>query len=316
MIPSDTTPVKINVIRSKSRKVPTLSVLIPFYKDDPSVLLAQLIVQAEALRGVEVIIYDDGTLDAGICAKLAEQIKAAQSPVTLLIAEANRGRAAARNTLQEKARGEWVLFLDADMRPGSDRFLANYLELIKTDKADIIFGGFTVPKEAKPSENLHRALSEVSDCLDIETRRAAGPQYVATSNLCVKKSVLLSEPFDGGFVGWGWEDSEWAARVAKKYTLLHADNSALHIGLESDDTLLARFRDSAQNYARFTTLHPELAQTLTLYRLTQKLRKIPLHGALRPIMKWLVKFHALPIKLRVFALKFWRASWYAEVDVS
>ena len=305
--------IPLTVIKSNSWKRPILSVLIPFYRDNPSELLAELLAQAEKIRGVEILIYDDGTLDPVICAALAAQVKEAASPVTLLIAEENKGRSTARNTLQEKARGDWVLFLDADMRPGSDDFLSNYLSLIASDTADIIFGGFTVPKKVSRSEELHRALSEMSDCLDLSERQAAGPQFVATSNLCVRKSVLLAEPFDSGFVGWGWEDSEWAARAAASFTLIHADNTALHLGLESEDTLLKRFRYSAKNYERFTSLHPELAQTLTLYRLIQKLRKLPMHGALRPLMKALVKFRALPIRLRVLALKIWRASWYAEV---
>ena len=307
------TPPAITTIRSQSRKMPTLSVLIPFYRDNPSELLEALLAQAKKLRGIEILIYDDGTLDPVICSTLAAQIKEAQTPAALIIAEENRGRATARNTLQEKARAPWGLFLDADMRPSSDAFLSNYLELIKADAADIIFGGFTVPKTVSRAEELHRALSEVSDCLELSERQAAGPQYVATSNLCVRKSVLLSEPFDDGFVGWGWEDSEWAARVATRYRLIHADNTALHLGLESDETLLKRFKDSAQNYKRFTSLHPELAETLTLYRLTNKLRKIPMHGAIRPLMRAMVKFHALPVRLRVLALKLWRASWYAEV---
>lgn len=305
--------VPVTTIRSKSRKKPALSVLIPFFRDNPSALLTELLAQAETLSGVEILIYDDGTDDAQICAALTAQVKEADSPVTLLIAAQNKGRATARNSLQEKARGEWVLFLDADMRPGSEKFLSNYLALIDANAADIIFGGFTVPKTAAPKEELHRALSEVSDCLELSKRQAAGPQYVATSNLCVRKSVLLAEPFDSGFVGWGWEDSEWAARVSQRYTLIHADNTALHLGLESDDTLLKRFKESAHNYKRFTTLHPDLAQTLTLYRLTQKLRKFPLHKALRPLMRMAVKLHVLPVRLRVLALKIWRASWYAEV---
>lgn len=304
---------RLTFIKSKSRKMPVLSVLIPFYRDNPSELLAELLKQADVLSGIEVLMYDDGTIDPVICAALAAQIKDASAPVTLIIAKQNKGRAAARNTLQENARGEWVLFLDADMRPGSESFLSHYLSLVQANTADIIFGGFTVPKDAKREQRLHRALSEVSDCLPLSERQAAGPQYVATSNLCVRKSVLLAEPFDDGFVGWGWEDSEWAARASARYVLIHTDNTALHLGLESDDTLLKRFKDSAQNYKRFTSLHPDLAQTLTLYRLTQKLRKVPLHRTLRPLMKIIVKFHALPIRLRVLALKIWRASWYAEV---
>ena len=307
------TDTPLTIIASPHRKKPRLSVLIPFFRDNPSALLSELLSQSEALQGVEVLIYDDGTGDADICAALAAQIKEAKAPVTLLIAGKNRGRAQARNTLQEKSRGDWVLFLDADMRPGSSDFLQNYLDLIEANSVDIIFGGFTVPSNAAPQEELHRALSQVSDCLPLSERKAAGPQYVATSNLCVRKSVLLAEPFDSGFVGWGWEDSEWAARVSQRYALQHADNTAIHLGLESDDTLLARFKNSAQNYKRFTDMHPDLAQTLTLYRLTQKLKRVPAQRHMRPLMKLIVKFHAMPIRLRVLALKLWRASWYAEL---
>ena len=70
----------LTVIKSRSRKRPALSVLIPFYRDNPSELLTDLLVQASALRGVEILMYDDGTLDPNICAQLAAQTKEAQCP--------------------------------------------------------------------------------------------------------------------------------------------------------------------------------------------------------------------------------------------
>ena len=292
---------------------PQLSVLIPYFKDNPAPLLSALLSQPMGGASVEILLYDDGTGDAGINKKATAIIKESRAPAQLLIAAQNKGRSAARNALKNNARADWVLFLDADMRPVTEHFLSDYAAAIKAGNADIIFGGFTVPKVAETAEQeLHRALSEVSDCLSLEDRRAAGPQFVASSNLCVRKGVLAAEDFDDGFVGWGWEDSEWAARVAKRFTLVHADIPALHLGLETTETLLKRFKTSGANYVRFTQKHPELAPTLNLYQVSHKLRKVPGQKLMRPLLRAIVKLNLLPTQLRLAALKLWRASWYAE----
>jgi len=292
---------------------PSLSVLAPYFKDDPSELIKSLDAQAQNLSGIEIIIYDDGTGDPALTAALQEIIPNLTTPTQAIVAEINTGRSSARNRLQDAARADWVLFLDADMRPVSSDFLKSYLQLIKFDEADVIFGGFTVEeKAAEKSRDLHRALSQVSDCLPLTERQAKGPQFVASSNLCMRKSVLEAEGFDPEFSGWGWEDSEWAARIAKKFTLLHAHNPALHLGLETTDTLLKRFATSGPNYVRFTNKHPELAQTLSLFQISKTLGKIPGQTMMRPVLKTVVKTHSLPMKLRLTALKLWRASHYAS----
>lgn len=289
---------------------PALSVLIPFYHDDATELLSALDAQS---ANVEILIYDDGTGKAQLTERLVERVDQATSPVCLITAANNLGRSKARNALQQAARSEWVLFLDADMRPSTPDFLQTYLNLISETNADIIFGGFEVETENSDADrDLHRALSEVSDCLSLAERQAGGPQYVASSNLCVAKHVLEMEPFDDGFAGWGWEDSEWAARVSKRFTLLHADNPALHLGLETTDTLLRRFATSGPNYKRFINLHPDLAPQLALYRISIKLGHFPGQKFMRPILKALVKTAKLPMRLRLVALKLWRASHYAE----
>ena len=292
---------------------PFLSVLIPFYRDDASDLFKDLETQAKDLP-IEVLIQDDGSGDPALTSRMEGLVESSSIAARLYTAPANQGRSATRNDLQNAARSEWVLFLDADMRPASERFLSSYLNLVMENSFDIIFGGFEVEaRQSDKDRDLHRALSEVSDCLSLAERQAAGAQYVASSNLCVRKSVLTEEPFDNKFSGWGWEDSEWAARVSKSYSLVHADNPAIHLGLETTDTLLKRFATSGENYRRFVTLHPELAQQLSLYRISLKLGQFPGQKIMRPLLRMIVKAVALPMRLRLMALKLWRASHYAEV---
>ncbi len=292
---------------------PLLSILIPYFRDNPAALIRALSSQLKGGQPVEILVYDDGTNDAGITSDIREIIEQSESPIRAIIAHENHGRAHARNTLRSYAHAEWVLFLDADMRPVTRHFVDDYLGLIRSEKADIIFGGFEVDVKANsPEQELHRAFSQSSDCLSLEDRQKGGPKYVCSSNLCVRKEVLDQQPFDPGFIGWGWEDSEWAARAAKEYTLLHADIPALHLGLETTDTLLKRFKESGPNYLLFTHKHPELAQSLSLFKAIKTIQKIPGQRLLRPILKMLVKFQKAPVRLRLIALKVWRASWYAE----
>ena len=298
-------------VAARQGEKPILSVLIPYYRDDPAALLLALLKQTD--QSVEILLYDDGTNDILINENLCLILEATNTRMALFFARTNKGRSAARNYLQSQARAKWVLFLDADMLPKSDNFIADYLEQISEDNADIIFGGFTVPTTKQSDETeLHRAFSQTSDCLSAAERTKNGPQYVCSSNLCVRSEILAAQPFDASFTGWGWEDSEWAARVAKKYAIKHADIPALHLGLESTETLLKRFKDSAGNYVKFTGLHPELAKSLTLYKMSHRLKRLPGQKLMRPLLAFLVRETFAPTKLRLLALKLWRASWYAE----
>lgn len=291
---------------------PKLSVLVPFFGDDAADLLSALDKQMMGLS-IEVLFYDDGTGDDALTDRMSEATASANGAISLITNLENKGRSAARNALFEAARSDWVLFLDADMLPAREDFLQNYLSLINVRAADILFGGFEVEARAEDADrDVHRALSAVSDCLTLDERQASGPQYVASSNLCVRRDVLEEEPFDSGFSGWGWEDSEWAARVSKRYTLIHVDNPAIHLGLETTDTLLRRFATSGNNYRRFTGAHPELATTLPLYNISKKLGRLPGQSLMRPVLKASVKTPFLPMSARLTALKLWRASHYAE----
>ncbi len=291
---------------------PSLSVLIPFFKDDAEALLRALDAEVTT-HPVEILIYDDGTDDVDLTKSMQIVVNDCLSAVKLITNSENKGRSAARNALCENARGDWVLFLDADMLPGKIDFLQSYLKLMNEAKADVIFGGFQVEAQAQDADrDIHRALSEISDCLSLAERQAAGPQYVASSNLCMRRNVLTEQPFDADFEGWGWEDSEWAARVSKHFTLIHADNPAIHLGLETTDTMLRRFATSGANYRRFTDAHPDLAPKLALYQISKKLGRLPGQALMRPILKFCVKVKLLPMRLRLLALKLWRASHYAE----
>ncbi|PSJ20371.1 glycosyl transferase, partial [Halomonas sp. ND22Bw] len=69
---------------------PTISVLIPFLRDDPQALMELLDREAEALNGaVELILLDDGTADAALTERLKSASDVLRLPVRLITLSAN-----------------------------------------------------------------------------------------------------------------------------------------------------------------------------------------------------------------------------------
>jgi glycosyltransferase involved in cell wall biosynthesis len=293
-------------------QTPRLSVLTPFYRYDPSPLLARC---AHAPADVEFILLDDGSGDAGLLARVISAAQATGAPTRIIVREQNAGRAAARNRLIAEARGEYVLFLDADMIPDRASFLAAWLSVTRCQQPDVAFGGLSLRHaERTRATALHHDLFGRSDCRSLAERQKAPAQSVATANLLVRRSFLATHPFDDGFRGWGFEDTEWALRAARVTEILHIDNPATHAGLDSAETLLRKSAEAGPNFARLAARHPHDVRRFAGHRAARLLRATPGRRSLRSASAWLARdpMGAAPMPLRRMALKLFRASHYAE----
>lgn len=287
----------------------SMSVLVPFYGDNPGGLVRAL--EDQAAGDVEIVLYDDGEPDRELNAALSLLLASLETPARLLTSTRNRGRSEGRNLLAAKARGDWLVFLDADMRPGGPAFLQTYRALAARGGFDAAYGGHATDWPSERELELHAALTRASEEHGAEERNATGPTAFCSSNILVRADVMRAVPFDTGFTGWGFEDVDWAVMAAREFTLVHVDNPAWHGGLQSPAALLAKFRAGAVNYRRLLDRHPELAG-LPGARAARALARIPGQAALRGIWSMITRSPVLPMKLRTTALKLWRASWTAE----
>src|SRR5271168_5507609 len=87
-----------------------VSAIIPVYNSAATIAEAVDSALAQTMRDLEVIVVDDGSLDdtATILGGYRDRVR--------LIAQENRGPAAARNAAVRVASGEYLAFLDADDR--------------------------------------------------------------------------------------------------------------------------------------------------------------------------------------------------------
>lgn len=293
---------------------PAISVLIPFLRDDPAELLDLLDEEAASVDGaVEIVLLDDGTRDAALTARLTAQIRAMALPVRLITLPANEGRSIGRNRLASAARGGSLLFLDSDMRPDHRRFLRDWADLAAREDPAVAFGGFSLlqaPTDARFA--VHRAMAAKSECVPWTERAKQPEKYVYTSNLLVRRDVFESEAFDPGFTGWGWEDVEWAMRVSRRFRVVHLDNAATHMGLDTVAALAGKYEQSAPNFARMAERHPSIVAAYPSYKAARLLKRLPGLPALRRMMRRGADTTWLPVGARAFSLRLYRAALYAD----
>lgn len=290
---------------------PRLSVLIPFYRESPLPLLSALCTRQP--QAIEIILLDDGSGRPDITTEIATFLAASPLAGQLITLPENEGRARGRNRLTSAARGDFFLFLDADMLPDSPDFLDRWLgESVRLPA--VVFGGFSLRQVPdNPAFALHKAMAGHSDCLDAATRALQPEKYVFTSNLLVRRDVFEAEGFDAAFTGWGWEDTEWGMRVAARYGVNHIDNTATHMGLDRPETLANKYEQSVGNFGRIVARHPKVMANYPSYRVARALQSIPLRSLWRPLVKAFALSGFLPVKLRAFLLRLYRAALYAEV---
>ncbi|MBS0294678.1 MAG: glycosyltransferase family 2 protein [Proteobacteria bacterium] len=301
-----------NPARAATR--PVLSVLIPFWRDDPCDLLRALDREAVRLdKSVEVVVLDDGSGDDALAEKVAQAIHGLAMPARFVRLMRNQGRSRGRNRLAAHARGSAYLFLDADMRPDDDRFLTFWADLVAREDPALAFGGFSLkqaPKDGKFA--VHRRMAMKAECVPFDQRARRPEKYVYTCNLLVRRDAFYAENFDESFTGWGWEDVEWAARMSRRYTVVHVDNPASHLGLDTVSGLVAKYEQSVGNYARLVQEHRELVSQYPSYKAAQLLRKAPGLRGWRPFLKSLALSPLLPSATRAFSLRLYRAALYAD----
>ncbi len=109
-----------------SKSAPTISVVIPYFKNAGTIRRALQSVERQTYPPCEVIIVNDASPDAHL---LKAVVGAFQDlPIQVIDHEHNRNGSAARNTGISAAKGDWIAFLDADDE-WTKEHLASYVEL-------------------------------------------------------------------------------------------------------------------------------------------------------------------------------------------
>lgn len=116
--------------------MPEISVIVPVYNAAPYIAACVDSILKQTFRDFEIILVDDGSSDKSlaICQELAEK-----SPVITVVHTENQGCTPARGVGAMKAKGTWVLFVDADDTL-PETALQTLMEGAREHRSDIVVG--------------------------------------------------------------------------------------------------------------------------------------------------------------------------------
>ena len=214
-----------------------LSILIPTYNYSVVNLVSMIEKQAiPAGFPFEIIVLDDASNQKNI---LLENESISQiAHCTYLKNTNNLGRTASRNLLANKARYNWLLFLDADILPKYDDFISRF-QLEKQKDTSVIFGGVVyVEKRPNTSEMLRWKYGNLREAKSVENRKKQ-PYFIISQNLLIKKPLFLK--LNTSTTNCYGLDILFSANLKKNnISVTHIDNPVYHLGLESSAAFIKK----------------------------------------------------------------------------
>ncbi|HLW42228.1 MAG TPA: glycosyltransferase family 2 protein [Flavobacterium sp.] len=265
-----------------------LSILIPTYNYNVFPLVQEVFRQCVKENIMfEIIVLDDSSQNFY---EENNQINTLNNCFYTVLNQ-NIGRSAIRNLLSTKASFENLLFLDADVRLISNRFIKNYLNFIENNpQYNVVYGGI-VYQENKPDNNqlLRWIYGNKREALPAEKRSENAYISFLTLNFLIKKDVFAKVKFNEAIPNLRYEDLLFSYDLMKSNTSVqHINNQVVHNGIENSEFFLQKTNDSLKglkfllannylpdDYARLSAVYKLLKQTklIVLIDLIYKLRK-------------------------------------------
>lgn len=183
-----------------------ISVVIPLYNKEEIVRQSLNSVLSQEFSDYEVVVVDDGSTD-----KSADIVRQINDARIRLVSQPNGGPSKARNTGVREAKGEWILFLDADdeLLPGA---LEHYNHLInKYPKANFIACSFY----NQCGDNRTIGIQYHERTMDNPFKdHVLGRFLTRTGAFICKRTLMLATPFNEQIRRF--EDLEFLFRIYKK----------------------------------------------------------------------------------------------------
>lgn len=219
-----------------------LSVLIPTYNYNVYALVLALNEQCNKC-GIkyEIRVIDDaGSL-------LFDENQAINNLENCTFSTNNRniGRSKMRNLLAQKAKYDWLLFLDADTIPLHKNFIATYIEYV-TSKFQIVYGGITYSSKL-PSKNntLRWFYGKKREAIEADKRNKNPYISFLTLNFLIPKVFFDTISFNEDIPNLRHEDTLFSFELAQKSVpILHINNPIIHLGLDTNEVFLEKTRAS------------------------------------------------------------------------
>jgi glycosyltransferase involved in cell wall biosynthesis len=228
----------------------TISLLIPVCDYD----IVALVYSMKSCIGkipefIEIVIGDDGSTQC-----YRDKYKALEvDGVRVIRSEKNIGRAAIRNMLALEARGDFLLFIDADtMMPGTaENYILNWIPAMAYSS---VTSGGILYHESPPGDP--DKMLRWKNGRKLEQRKAAERNkrpyaFFTTFNVLIDRKIFEKLRFNEELKQYGHEDTLFSYQLNKAgYKIHHIDNGLVHEGLESNTEFLNKTKLGIENLSK------------------------------------------------------------------
>jgi glycosyltransferase involved in cell wall biosynthesis len=251
-----------------------ISILIPTYNYKTVPMVTELHNQCTVENiAFEIIVLDDASTDEEI---VSQNLK--NSAMTNCVFERNQtnlGRTKTRELLSQKAKFDQLLFLDADVFPGTSKFIKNYLDVLNENA--IVFGGYQYenqrPEDAKILRYVYGKTSEEKTA----SVRSKNPfQYIFSGNFLITKNDFAENNFQGIGKYYGLDPFFAYQLMINGKKVIHIDNAVYHLGLDQNEVYFKKSMEAIDVRRELMVNLKDMAKInqMTRYYLTLKKYKV------------------------------------------
>jgi glycosyltransferase involved in cell wall biosynthesis len=263
-----------------------ISLLIPVFDYD---IIALVHSMKDAMSKVpefyEILIGDDGS-----SAEYRKKYRSLEAEnVKVISSKKNIGRAAIRNRLALEAKGDFLIFIDADvMLPGTaEAYMLKWLPFLNNSR--VICGGTLYHDSAPgdPDKLLRWKYGKWREQKSAAERNKHPHAGFSTFNVLIEKSVFSKIRFNEELKQYGHEDTLLGYQLKKAgINILHIDNGLMHEGLESNRDFLNKTKLGIENLSQLydkVTDKKSFSETVLMLKIYNKLRLLGLTRILAAI---------------------------------
>ena len=215
-----------------------LSILIPTYNYNVYSFVTELKSQADALGiAYEILVQDDAST---FFLKENTEINLLQH-CSYTVNHENLGRGNNINLLNNRAKFDYVLIMEADAFPEKKDYLQHLIASINPE-TQVLFGGVTYPNEKPEKDKLLRwKYGNERESIPLSERLKNPYHFVFTWNLLLKKELLSNYHFPYNVKDYGYEDVVFIKQLKENnIPIQHIENRLVHFNTETSLTFIGK----------------------------------------------------------------------------
>lgn len=255
-----------------------LSVCIPVYNFNVTKLTQELHNQlSKSSIDFEILLFDDFS---AVHYKVVNRRLSELDHVVYEEMPGNLGRSKIRNVLANKAKFDYLLFLDSDSKIATTDFISRYLSMCNNEKL-IVYGGRKYGDRPEDSNHFLQWYYSVHKNGAPAGDRTLKPHHAfCTNNFLISKKLLIENHFESELIkGWGHEDTLFAYMLKQKgINIIHINNPIIHQGYVTNETFIKQMDQGLTNLARIylSGKYPDLVNDFRTTRVIRQLEKLGL----------------------------------------